>query len=150
MPVGTGAARTLRFQNRLGVPVAGHSIRASCGTGCGADDIYRLRAYDAIPRFNNSSTQVTILLLQNLTAEAIKTGIDFWDAAGTRRATQAETVPAHGLLLLNTATLPALAGTSGSITVTHDSGYGTLAGKAVALEPATHFSFDSPLAYKPR
>jgi hypothetical protein len=156
VPVGIGAARTLRFQNRLGVPVAGHSIRvgsASCGTGCGADDIYRLRAYEttgSIPRFNNSSTQVTVLLLQNPTADAIEAGVDFWDAAGVRRATHAATVPAHGLLVLNTATLPALAGTSGSITVTHDGGYGTLAGKAVALEPATGFSFDSPLGYKAR
>jgi hypothetical protein len=28
--------------------------------------------------------------------------------------------------------------------------YGALAGKAVALEPASGFSFDSPLTYKPR
>jgi hypothetical protein len=41
-------------------------------------------------------------------------------------------------------------GTSGSITVTHDGSYGALAGKAVALEPATGSSFDSPLAYRPR
>jgi hypothetical protein len=34
--------------------------------------------------------------------------------------------------------------------VTHDGPFGGLAGKAVALEPATGFSFDSPMTVKPR
>ena len=38
-----------------------------------------------------------------------------------------------------------LAGASGAMTVAHDGGYGGLVGKAVALEPATGFSFDSPM-----
>jgi hypothetical protein len=38
--------------------------------------------------------------------------------------------------------VPAL---SGSVTVIHDGSYGTLAGKAVSLEPATGFAFDSLL-----
>jgi hypothetical protein len=46
---------------------------------------------------------------------------------------------------LNTATLPRLQGTSGSMTVSHDAPHGVLAGKAVALEPATGFTFDSPM-----
>ena len=52
------------------------------------------------------------------------------------------------LLVLNTATLAG--GLSGSATVMHDGPYGGLVGKAVALEPATGFSFDSPLASRPR
>ena len=35
------------------------------------------------------------------------------------------------------------------VTLTSDGAYGALAGKAVALEPATGFSFDSPLAPRP-
>ena len=40
-------------------------------------------------------------------------------------------------------------GTSGTITITHDGRYGLLAVKAVALEPSTGFSFDTPGLYKP-
>jgi hypothetical protein len=50
----------------------------------------------------------------------------------------------------NTASVAGLPGQSGSITLTHDGAYGALAGKAVALEPATGLSFDSPLSCKPR
>jgi hypothetical protein len=46
--------------------------------------------------------------------------------------------------VFNVATFPSLAGQSGHITVAHDGGYGALNMKAVALEPATGFSFDTP------
>ena len=36
------------------------------------------------------------------------------------------------------------------MTLTHDGGYGALSGKAVALEPATGFSFDSPMTPRGR
>ena len=52
--------------------------------------------------------------------------------------------------MLNTATVAGVAGQGGSVTIAHDGGYGALAGKAVALEPATGFSFDSPMSPKPR
>jgi hypothetical protein len=39
---------------------------------------------------------------------------------------------------------------SGSITVSHDGPYGALAGKAVALDPATGLSYDTPLTTRPR
>ena len=50
--------------------------------------------------------------------------------------------------MLNTASLAALAGMSGTITIAHDGRYGDLAGKSVALEPATGFSFDSPMMWR--
>jgi multidrug resistance efflux pump len=39
-------------------------------------------------------------------------------------------------------------GQSGTITVDHLGRYGEVTGKAVALEPATGFSFDTPLVPK--
>ena len=39
---------------------------------------------------------------------------------------------------------------SGSATVSHDGGYGDVMGKAVALEPATGFAFDTPLMVRSR
>jgi hypothetical protein len=50
----------------------------------------------------------------------------------------------------NTASVAGAAGQSGSITVTHDGGYGELAGKTVALEPSTGFSFDTPMLPRSR
>ncbi len=51
-------------------------------------------------------------------------------------------------LVLNTSTLAPLAGKGGTITLASDGHYGDLAGKAVALESATGFSFDSPLVWR--
>jgi hypothetical protein len=51
-------------------------------------------------------------------------------------------------LTLNTATVaPA---SSGSLTISHDGPFGALSGKAVAVEPATGFTFDTPLLPRPR
>ena len=36
-------------------------------------------------------------------------------------------------------------GIGGTLTLAHDGRFGDLAGKTVALEPATGFSFDSPI-----
>ena len=52
------------------------------------------------------------------------------------------------MLVLDTAAV--VPGASGSLTVAHDGPYGGLVGKAVALEPSTGFSFDTPLEPRPR
>ena len=102
----------------------------------------------AVPRFNNSATQQTVLLLQNTRAQAVQGTIHFFAAAGTLLLSHPFTLSARGLLVLNTSTLPALAGQSGSALVAQNGGYGALAGKAVALEPATGFTFDTPIEAK--
>jgi hypothetical protein len=57
---------------------------------------------------------------------------------------------APAILALNTSALPGAAGVHGAITISHDGGYGQLAGKAVALEPATGFTFETALVPRPR
>jgi hypothetical protein len=52
-------------------------------------------------------------------------------------------------LVLNTAAIPGAGGIGGAITIAHDGRYGDLLGKTVAVEPATGFSFDSPLEARP-
>jgi hypothetical protein len=153
-PLGVGAALGLTLQNRLTTPVISHQVRigsAACSTACGADDTYRLRVYEttaAVPRFNNSASQVTVLILQNTTDRELTGNADFWNSAGLRLATMPLSIPAHGTLVTNTSTVAGLEFQSGSITLTHDGTYGALAGKAVALEPATGFSFDTPVTCK--
>jgi hypothetical protein len=85
------------------------------------------------------------LLVQNRGPDTVGGTLWFWDAAGTPLHAHTFTLPPRALLVLDTAGAGALAGQSGTVTITHDGRHGDLAGKAVALEPATGFSFDSPL-----
>jgi hypothetical protein len=60
------------------------------------------------------------------------------------------TLDPKAVLVQNTAALVYAAGTAGSITIAHDGRYGDLSGKAVAVEPATGFTFDTALTAVPR
>ena len=118
----------------------------------GADN-YDVVLYDTtyfLPRFNNSASQVTVLLIQNTKDKVVTGEIYFANGAGTLLSTQPLSVPPHGLQVLNSATIPELAGQSGSVNIAQLGGYGALAGKAVSLEPATGFTFDTALTPLPR
>jgi hypothetical protein len=157
--VGIGRARSLRWQNGA-VAVADQWVRVesgasgtSCDVTCGPDDTYRIRFYDttlSVPRFNNGSGQATVLVLQNLTDVSVSATVYLWSPAGALLGSQVLSISAHGLAALNTSTVTGGAGQGGTITIAHDAGYGGLAGKAVALEPATGFSFDSPMTVRAR
>lgn len=154
--VGTGSAVAMSWIRASGLPEIRESLRLfspACTGGCGPEDVYRIRFYETtarLARFNNSATQVTVVLLQNPGDRQIAARLHFWKATGALAATAPVTVSPHGMAIVNTAALAGAAGESGSITVAHDGGYGGLAGKAVAVEPATGFVFDSPLEYRPR
>jgi uncharacterized repeat protein (TIGR01451 family) len=156
LPVGTGPSRSLRWANTSSAAEDGHFVRVrsqSCGSSCGAEDVYRLRAYETtctIPRFNNSATQVTVLMVQNRGDEAVSGRLYFWSPAGTLVHEQPFGLGPRAFLSLNTATIAALQGQSGSVTLAADAAYGMLAGKAVALEPATGLAFDSVMEARPR
>jgi glucose/arabinose dehydrogenase len=150
-PVGTGSALSLRWENPFSATVNNEHIRVrspACGSGCGTDDVYRLRVYDtslSAARFNNAGSQITVLVVQNPSAQAVSGHVHFWSVSGTLLASPSFTLSPHAVLVLNTASLPALQAKGGSLTVSHDGAYGAVTGKTVALEPATGFSFDSPL-----
>ena len=113
-----------------------------------ASDVYTIRFWDttySIPRWNNSSTQTTVFLIQNLAQVPVTLDIDFYDASGQQLVVLGTTIPARGLFNLNTSTVSQLVGKSGHAYVFHTAGYGGLAGKAVAVEPATGFTFDTPM-----
>lgn len=162
-PAATGASVALRWQNTSTAGTFGTHLEwlrvrsANCGLACGPEDQYRLRFLDttiAVPRFNNSSGQVTVLIVQNTTSwiRPIAGTVYFWAAGGAFPALLGSTtfsLVANDALVLNTGTVPGVDGQAGTITISHDGGYGNLAVKAVALEPSTGFSFDSPGLYKP-
>jgi opacity protein-like surface antigen len=151
--VGTGAVRSLRFENATAAAVDDQFLVVRSGgcTKCKADDVYRLRAYEttyAVPRFNNAGSQITVLVLQNPTSGDVAGSVRFWDAGGTLLFTRDFTMAAKASLILQTQI--DVPGTSGSVTIANDARYGELHGKAIGLEPATGFSFDTTLEPRPR
>jgi hypothetical protein len=155
-PVSTN--RALRWENAFPTAFALNHLRVrsgGCTTTCGAANQYHIRFYEttiAVPRFNNAGGQVTVLIVQNATSwnRNIDGMIHFWNTAGTELTIDTFSLPARATRVLNTATIPGAAGASGTITITHNGGYGGLAVKSVALDPATGFSFDTPGSYKPQ
>ncbi len=156
VPVGTGSARSLRWQNTTSTAVTTEQIRVAapaCGTACGTDDVYRLRTYEttgAIPRFNNNGSQSTGVVLQNAGASAVQGRLYFWSAQGSLLFSSPFALAAKGTHVLATFNVPELQGQSGSITVASDAAYGALTGKAVSVEPASGLSFDAPMILRSR
>jgi hypothetical protein len=151
-PVGaSGSARLLYFRNETGTVVDDERIRVSnplCAGACLATEQYRIRLFDTtygIPRFNNSATQVTILIVQNTSDRVVYFNAYFFDGNGVMVGVHSQNIPAFGATVVNTSTVSGVAGKSGSIIVNNDGRYGVLTGKAVSLEPATGFTFDTAM-----
>ena len=153
-PVGVGHSRSLPLFSSVPFDVIDELVRVrstGCTTDCGPEDVYRIRAYDTtyrVPRFNNSASQVTVLVVENTSADAVTGTVWLWRGDGSLAASQGFSVAPRGVFTLNTSTVAP--GTSGSITLNHDGRYGALSGKAVSVEPATGFTFDSPMLPRPR
>ena len=154
--IGAGPSRSLRWINNSPFEVEGETIRvrsAGCTTDCGPDDVYRIRAYEttySVARFNNTGSQVTVLILQNPTDQIMGGVAHLRDASGVVVCNLVFGVTGHSTVVFNTTGCPGANGIAGSMTVANTMRYGEISGKAVALEPATGFSFDSPLVPRMR
>ena len=148
-PIAAGSSLSLRWRNDLPVPIVNQSIAirsGGCTTTCDASDVYHFRSYETtgtLARYNNSATQITVVVLQNGADHPVAGTLWFWNTAGYLVDSSSFNLAAHGILNLNTSTV--VVGSSGTITVSNDGRYGDLSGKAVAIEPATGFTFDTPL-----
>ncbi|MET0552221.1 MAG: hypothetical protein ABW221_04235 [Vicinamibacteria bacterium] len=138
----------------------GTTLRWSAGTGLnllrvgppglptGPEPSYDISFRDtsySVPRWNNSGSQVSIFVVQNTTPYQVAADIRLFDAQGTQLTVHPLTLLPRGLAVFSTASSPALAGKSGSALITHRGGYGALAGKVVAVEASTGFTFDTPI-----
>jgi len=147
-------ARSLRWANTSSATNNDEAIKVSggfCGTTCGADDTYHIRSYEttiSVARFNNSGTQITVVLAQNPTDAPISATLFFYNGVGALLTSANAVIAAKGLAVVPTSGIGGLAGQSGSLTIAHNGGYGSLNVKAVALEPSTGFSFDTPGTYR--
>jgi hypothetical protein len=163
--VATGSAvssldmsQSLRWQNATSSAVDTERVRVSnptCGTDCATSERYALRMYEttlSVPRYNQTGTQATVLILQNAADYSVSGRVYFWTGAGAlaNAGGTAFTVAAKSAFVLSGGSVAGVPATSGTITVSHDARYGDLAGKAVAVEPATGFTFDTPAVARPR
>lgn len=127
-------------------------LRTRSSTGLNALS-YEMAFFDTtyfLPRFNNTGTQFTVVIVQNTRPVAVSGQIDFYNPGGTHLHSQPFSLVANGTYVYQSVNTPALQNFAGSATIAHTAGYGGLAGKAVALEPATGFTFDTlmvPLPY---
>ncbi|MET0555591.1 MAG: Calx-beta domain-containing protein, partial [Vicinamibacteria bacterium] len=147
-PVGVGPARSLRLPSSggLGNDVYVRVSSATCGTACGADDTYRIRAYETTlraPRYNCTGGQASVLVLQNRGDAAVEATALGFGATGLEQGGQTLAVGPRATQVFPLCT--ALPDRSGSLIVLNDGAYDQLAGKIVALEPATGLAFDTPL-----
>jgi hypothetical protein len=146
-------ALTLKFRRDLGSPQTEY-VRVSgpaCSTLCDLNDRYTIRHYDTtytVPRFNNSGSQSTVLIVQNVTAHGCEIAPTYFRSDGVS-ITSLLSLPANGQVVIPTASVTGVTGQSGSIRLAHTCGYEGLSGKAVSIEPATGFTFDTLLVPRP-
>jgi uncharacterized repeat protein (TIGR01451 family) len=148
--IGTGHSRSLRWENTSSSVIANEYVRVRsqfCTTNCGPDDVYGLRFYEtsyAIPRFSNSNPNISTVHLLNAANQAVTGRLYFW-SGGSLLATHPFNLTAKQWLELDLTTIGALAGQSGSITVSSTARYGELFGDCVQTDLSTGFSFTSPM-----
>jgi hypothetical protein len=142
-----GFSRSLRVGNSTSTVIDDRWVRTTapeCNGACLPVDEYHISMRETtfyIPRFNNSGTQTSVLILQNPRDASVSGNLYFWDTAGNLLNTTPISLSAKSTSVINTATI--VPGASGSMTLSHNSTYGSLSGKMVALEPATGFTFDT-------
>jgi hypothetical protein len=161
-PVSTlGFTRSLRWMNTTASPITAEFVKASptgCGSNCTLNDVYQIRSFEttyAIPRFNSTSSQSTVLVIQNTAAYEVGGTVYFWNNAGALlhavalAPTGFTKIPAKATLVLFPADFTQLQNQSGSVTIANDGRFGDLRGKAVSFEPTTGYSFDTPMTGRP-
>jgi hypothetical protein len=139
--------QVLRFQGSS-EPSAGYLRVRGPAVGIQGSQPYLLELFDttyALPRWNNSGSQVTVVVVQNVKPTPVTGSLVFFNANGVQLHAEPLSIEPNAVRVFNTATVSGLVGQSGSARVVHFGGRGALAGKGVALEPATGFTFDTAL-----
>jgi hypothetical protein len=121
---GAGSSRSLRMENAGAAARSDELVRVQsngCTTDCGPDAAYRVRGWDTTyraSRFNNSGTQITVLVVQNETSSLVNGHVWFWGAGGTLLGSQVISLQPRGVQTLNTSSV--VPSSSGSLTISHD------------------------------
>jgi hypothetical protein len=150
---GTGPNTEVYVRWTESQPVGHLRVKGSTNVNYGAGEQYEIEMVDTTcfgARFNNVGSQSTVLLAGNTSRDPLGGSITFYSAAGAVLFVEPMSIAPNGMKVFNTASAPALQGQSGSFAIAHDGPYGAVVGKAVALEPSTGFTFDTPIVPMPR
>jgi hypothetical protein len=115
--------------------------------------VYTLRSWDTtyrVPRWNAANGQTTILVVTSLIQANVAARILFFGEDGTLVTTVEALFVRNRPLVYSSASNFALTGKSGFALIAHNGGYGALTGKAVSVDPATGFTFDTALETIPQ
>lgn len=124
-----------------------------------ADAQYEIQGFETTlycPRWNNSGTQVSVLIVQGTgqTETSASTLCNwtayFYNEGSTLVGQTSDNAAANDVDVVSLAGVAGLPGNKGGAHIAHTCGYGGLTAKLVALEPATGFSFDTPCTTLPR
>jgi hypothetical protein len=129
-------------------PNASSYLRVTGHTNGTASTQYQIELKDTTlfcPRYNNTSGQASVLLIQAAPegANACSYTAVFFNESGTVTGTQSGTLNESNMATIATPAIAGLNNTKGSARIVHDCGYNNLFAKLVALEPATGYSFDT-------
>lgn len=153
-PVGTGPARSLRWEQASAVDAMHQTLRVrstGCTTACDADDRYRIRLYETtmtMARFNNIQNNISVLIVQNPNPFQVNGTLWFWNQAGALLYARTFVVPVRGVYQLHPLLNAPLLGQGGTVTLTSNAPYGTLAAKGVTIDSQGGFAFDTPFEHK--
>jgi ELWxxDGT repeat protein len=115
-------------------------------------DVFRVRLLETTlrgPRFQNTGTNATTLVLQNAGTAALGGRALFFDEGGAALHDEPFTVPVNGVFVKRLSDIAALAGRAGSLLVVHDGAYGAVAGKTVTVDSVSGLAFDHLLTLRP-
>jgi hypothetical protein len=115
--------------------------------------VYTLRYWDTtyrVPRWNAANGQTTVLVVTSLSQATVVARIHFFGEDASLVATEEVFLTRNKPFVLSSAAQPALSGKSGYALIVHNGGYGALTGKAVSVDPATGFTFDTVLEAIPQ
>lgn len=103
------------------------------------------------PRYNNTGTQTSVLLIQDARFDPIGTcdfEASFRNESGVLVGSLLESLAPGAVRVLALPGIAGLAGTKGSAQIAHTCGTGGIKAKLVALEPSTGFSFDTVCSHR--
>ncbi|MET0554173.1 MAG: hypothetical protein ABW221_14115 [Vicinamibacteria bacterium] len=115
--------------------------------------VYTIRYWDTtyrVPRWNAANGQTTVLVVTSLVQANVAARIQFFGEDASLVTTVEAILTRNKPLVYSSASNFALTGKSGFALIAHNGGYGALTGKAVSLDPATGFTFDTALEAIPQ
>lgn len=149
-PVGSRSFAVLRWMNNTDTNAV-QRVRVSTGqTTLTSRSKYVIQLRETTlycPRYNNSGTQTSVLILQQARATTATCNVEAYfynQDTGTIAGVSQNTLAQNNMLVISGAAVTGVPGTRGHVRVAHTCGNQALRGKLVALEPSTGFSFDTP------